>query len=294
MSYDLYLYKRKDQEISKDQISEYLSNQIPPANEEATQWIYENKDTEVYFSFEYNEPDQGEIPDEDIEPIEDFDNTNLSFYLNFMRPAFFGNEAFRFLEQFCKDLDLFILNPQSDVENPYRPNEQEQFAIWNKTNLWASKDHFNPAHTCYLSQEKCFAIWEYNFNRQQLQQKLGDGYFVPRVFFFKQQQNNEPFTLTTWTDHIPTVLPNADYILLTRQYTKFFRTVKDTVLVSRAELLDIFADYFDKFDFPDCLIIHPEKARGLAKKFNSIKAKRELAAFGERLPMENLYNAKPE
>lgn len=294
MSYDLFFYKQKGREISTDKISQYLSDNLVPANEGNTQWFFENKDTEVYFSFDYNEPDDDYQAEEDIEPIDDFDDTYFSFNLNFMRPGFFGNEAFQFIEKFCADLNLFVLNPQSNSENPYAPNEQEQFDIWNKTNLWASKDHFNEMQSCYLSEEECYKVWEYNFNRQKLLKKLGDGYFIPKIFFFKTKQNNKPFTLTTWTEHIPIVLPMTDYILFTRQYKKFFRTVKDTVLVSRQKLLNVFGDYFDEFYFPNCKIIHLDKADRVKDKFNSIRAEKELGEFAERIAMENLFNVKPE
>jgi hypothetical protein len=294
MSYDLFFYKQKDKEISTDKISDYLSNNLVAANEGNTQWFFENKDTEVYFSFDYNEPDADNQPEEeDITPIDDFDDTNFSFNLNFMRPAFFGTEAFKFVEKFCADLGLFVLNPQADSD-PYKPNAHEEISIWNKTNLWASKDHFDPMQTCYLSEEECYKVWEYNFNRRQLQEKLGDGYFVPKIFFFKKKQNNEPFTLTIWTEHLPIVLPATDYILLTRQYKKFFRNIKDTVLVSREKLLNEFGNYFVEFDFPDCKIIHPNNANQAKNKFNAIKPEKELAEFAERLAVENLFNAKPD
>lgn len=294
MSYDLLFYKQKGKEISTAKISQYLSDNLVPVNEGGTQWFFENKDTEVYFSFDYNELDDDYQAEEDIEPIDDFDDTYFSFNLNFMRPSFFGNEAFKFVEQFCRDLNLFVLNPQSSSENPYKPDEQEQFDIWSKTNLWASKDHFNEMQSCYLSERECYKVWEYNLNRQKLQQKLGDGYFVPKIFFFKIKQNNEPFTLTTWAEHIPIVLPTTDYILLVRQYKKLFRTVKDTVLVSRKKLLIEFGDYFDEYDFPNCKIIHQNKADQTKNKFNSIKPEKELGEFAERLAMEHLFNAKPD
>lgn len=294
MSYDLFFYKQKGTEIATEKISNYLSDNLVAVKEGNTQWFFENQDTEVYFSFDYNEPGEEFEKDEEIEANENFDDTGFSFNLNFMRPSFFGLEAFKFVEQFCNDLNLFVLNPQSVSEQPYKPNRQEQFATWNTTNLWASKNHFKEMKSCYLSEEECNKVWEYNSNRQHLQQKLGEGYFVPKVFFFKTKQTNEPFTLTIWTEHIPIVLPPTDYILLTRQYKKFFRTVKDTALISRNTLLNVFGNYFDVFDLPNCKIIHQEKADKVRDQFNSIKAEKELDDFAERLGMENLYNAKQD
>ncbi len=294
MSYDLFFYKQKGTEISTDKISKYLSDKLVPANEENSQWFFENEDTEVYFSFDYNESDDDIEVDEEIEQIENFEDTNFTFNLNFMRPSFFGLEAFVFVEQFCNDLNLFVLNPQSNSEQPYKPNSQEQFDTWNKTNLWASKNHYKKMHSCYLSEEDCNKVWEYNSNRQNLQQKIGEEYFVPKIFFFKKKQTNEPFTLTIWAEHIPIILPTTDYILLTREYKKFFRIVKDTALVSRTTLLNVFGNYFDNFDFPNCKIIHQDKADQVKDKFNAIKTEKEFDKFAERLGMENLYNTKPD
>lgn len=294
MSYDLFFYKQKESEISTEKISKYLSDNLVPANEGNSQWFYENEDTEVYFSFDYNEPDADYEPDEEVEPIENFDDTNFSFNLNFMRPSFFGLEAFKFVEQFCKDLNLFVLNPQDDSEQPYKPTQKEQFDNWNKTNLWASKDHFKEMECCYFSESETNKVWEYNSNRQSIQEKLGEQYFVPKIFFFKTKQDNKPFTLTIWTEHIPIVLPTTDYILLTRNYKKFFRTIKDTALVSRQTFLENFGSEFESFDFPNCKIIHQQNAEKLKDKFNSIKAYKVLEKFAERLGMEYIYNAKPE
>jgi hypothetical protein len=294
MSYDLFFYKHKGSEISTEKISKYLIDNLVQPNEGNNQWFYENEDTEVYFSFEFNEVEEDFETDDEIVPIENFDDTNFTFNLNFMRPSFFGQEAFQFVEQFCIDLNLYVLNPQGDSENPYKPKQKEQFDNWNKTNLWASKDHFKEMECSYMNENETNQIWHFNSNRKSIQDKLGEQYFVPKIFFFKTKHNNEPFTLTIWTEHIPIVLPTTDYILLTRQYKKFFRTVKDTVLISRNELLENFGNEFENFDFPNCKIIHQNKADKLKDKFNSIKSDKKLETFADRIPMENLYNAKPE
>jgi hypothetical protein len=294
MSYDLYFYKRKETNLSEIQIAKYLTDNLVSVNENANQWFYENEDTEVYYSFDQNEPEDDPESVELYESFADFDNTHFSFNLNFMRPSFFGLEAFQFVEQFCKDLNLFILNPQGDSEQPYTPTQKEQFDNWNKTNLWSSKDHFKEMESGYLQTDKSNEIWNYNFNRISLQNKLGEQYFVPKIFFFKTKKSNEVVTVTSWTEHIPMVIPPADYFLLTRQYKKLFRTIKDNILVSRQTILNNFVSYFDDFEFKDCKIIHPNNAASVKDKFNSIKSEHTLTDFAERLPMENLYNAKPE
>ena len=131
MSYDLYFYKRKETNISMDQIAKYLTDNLVGVDKNAVQWFYENEDTEVYYSFEQNEREDDPESVELYESFTDFDNTGFSFNLNFMRPSFFGLEAFQFIDQFISDLNLFIFNPQSDSENPYKPSKNELFDNWN-------------------------------------------------------------------------------------------------------------------------------------------------------------------
>lgn len=291
MSYDLYFYKLPGNEISTTEISEYLSDNLVAGNQDNAQWFYENPDTEVYFSFDYNEPG-GEA--ETISPGENIVNTNFSFSLNFLRPAFFGLEAFRFVEQFCNDLDLLVSNPQSDPLQTYKPNLQEQFDNWNRTNLRVCRDYFHKGQCCYMSEEACNKVWQYNSNVQAVQNKLGEGYYVSKIFFFREKQTNNAFTLAVWTEHIPIVLPETDYILLTREYKKFFRKIKDTALISRANFLNNFGSYFVDFELPDSKIIHPDKANQVKDKFNAIKSEKKFTEFAERLAIEQLYNAKDD
>lgn len=226
MSYDLYFYKQKGTNLSENQIAKYLTDNLVSVDNNTNQWFYENEDTEVYYSFDQNEPEDDPESIEFYESFIDFDNTHFSFNLNFLRPSFFGLEAFQFVEQFCKDLNLFVLNPQADREEPYKPTQKELFDNWNKTNLWACIDHFEKMECCYLQLDKSNEIWNYNFNRISLQNKLGEQYFVPKIFFFKTKKSNEVITVATWTEHIPMVIPPADYFLLTRQYKNYSELLK--------------------------------------------------------------------
>lgn len=69
MSYDLYFYKQKGTNLSENQIAKYLTDNLVSVNENANQWFYENLDTEVYYSFDQNEP---EYDPESIELYESF------------------------------------------------------------------------------------------------------------------------------------------------------------------------------------------------------------------------------
>ncbi len=294
MSYDLYFYKQKKSTVSKTDIAKYLTENLGQNSESDIQWFFENEDTEVYYSIELNEPDEEEIDDEELyETFDEFDNTFFLFNLNFMRPSFFGLEAFEFVEKFCNDLELFILNPQSEFDNPYKPNKQELFDNWNKTNISACKENFDENECYYYPLEKSNKIWQYNFSRQKLQEEIGKDYFVSRIFFCRQLSDNKIVTLSTWTQHIPNVFPIADYYLLTREYKKLFRTVKDTVLISHQTFIENFASYLEDYKVEGCKIIHSDKASKAKDVFNGLKSDLIFGEFIERIGIENLWNTKP-
>jgi hypothetical protein len=292
MSYDLYFYKQKGKGPTESEIANYLTDNLVPVNESNNQWFFENEDTEVYFSIEVNEPEDDSETIELFESFKNFDNTRFSFNLNFMRPSFFGLEAFDFVEKFINDLGLFVLNPQKDFENPYIPKKEDLFENWNRTNLSASRDNFDE-ESHYYPLEESNEVWKLNFNRQRLQEEIGDEYFVSRIFFCKTFKDNKIVTLSTWAEHIPNILPKADYYLLSREYKKFFKTVKDTVLISRQTFLAKFEKYFEDHPYNGCKIIHPANASKVGDVFNGVKSELKFEKYMVRIGMDKLYNAKP-
>lgn len=290
MSYDLYFFKRKESKLTEKEIEHYLSENL--VAEEKGQWFFQNKDTEVYFIIEKSETEIDEEETEFVENYQDFESLNFSLFLNFLRPSFFGTEAFLFIERIINDLDVYISNPQSDKEVPYKPKKEELFENWNSTNLNSSSEHFGEQNS-YLEIEKSNEIWKYNFHRNEIQEKLGGNYFVPKIFFFKTKAENKVITVSSWTEHIPNLIPNSDYFLLTKIYTKFFRKIQENVLISRESLLNRFGEYFNDYEYSNCKIIHPENAKKIKDLFNSTKSELKLENFAERIQIENLFNEKP-
>jgi len=190
------------------------------------------------------------------------------------------------------DLDIYISNPQSNKEIPYKPKKEDLFENWNSTNLNSSSQHFAEQNS-YLETEKSNEIWKYNFHRNQIQDKLGGNYFVPKMFFFKTKSENKVITVSSWTEHIPNVFPPADYFLLTKVQKKLFRTVQENVLLSRENLLNRFGEYLNDYEYSNCKIIHPENAQIIKHLFNSTKSELKLENFAERVQIENLFNEKP-
>jgi len=292
MSYDLYFYKRKGHKLTEKEISEYLDTNLTSVNKSDKQWFVENEVTETYFSIDQNEQETDEETVELFEKFNEFDNTHFSFNLNFLRPDFFGQFAFSFVDKFVQELDLFVLNPQSSTEadNPLKPQIGELYENWSALNAKHCSHFFKEHNLDYYPLEKSNDFYQYNLNREQIQNELGENYYVPKLYLFKKKSDGCIITISTWTQHIPNVFPPADYFLLTKKYKKLFRTIEEVGLISSQTFCDRFGGFLDDFDFKNCKIIHPDKAEKVKDIFNSTKNEHKLDELAERVQIEKLVN----
>ena len=107
---------------------------IQPQHIEPTCMRYQ---TSTIFTIQPHTQQEGEEEEtEDLpDSFKDFVNTGIAFNLNFIRPSFFGQEAFNFVETFINDLDLFVMHPQGDDDLPSKPSKKFLFENWNKTKI---------------------------------------------------------------------------------------------------------------------------------------------------------------
>ncbi|NIG56818.1 hypothetical protein [Chitinophaga sp. Cy-1792] len=134
MSYDLFLFKRRNTLISKEDINKYLTVNLSIPNEHnSNSWWYENNETGTCFYFEYDEPLAG---DEDEFEFEEFENTHFQFHLNYKLPDTHGKEAFPIVIKLMNDLDLFIFNPQfgAEADYPHQPSADSLYKGWSDFN----------------------------------------------------------------------------------------------------------------------------------------------------------------
>lgn len=294
MSFDLYFYTRKEHLFDASKVESYLVKNGCVRVSEDEQWVYENEDTDVYFDFERQPENDDPEDNKTFESFDDFNNTRYSFSLNYIRPNFFGLEAFPFVELMMSELDLFALNPQSDseIEIPRRQTAGEYYSNWSNTNLSVSSDHFDYFDLLHFPLEKSNEYWRYNFHRNEMQDKLGDDYYVPTLILARQASTGEPITISTWTEHIPNVFPPADYFLINRKKRKLFRTAEESGLISHESFIREFGSYLEPFDFEDCFIIHPENAVLVGELFNKIEFEAMLEGFvGDGIDLSKLTNA---
>lgn len=295
MSYDLYFYRKKGSGPTEAQVREYLNANVKAITPEQNQWFYENEDTEVYFLLDQNDPETDPESIERFESFNDFDNTHFTLNLNYLRPDFFGLEAFAFVDKMIEDLDAFVLNPQAS-DDPVDPTKPEKGALYNE---WSTLNAQHTAHFYqemdmgYLDKQKANRAWQYNSMRKDLQARLGNEYFVPKVFFLRTKADKRVVTLCTWTQHIPNVFPPADYYLLSKKVKKLFKTVDESGIINSDLLHSRFKNQLEDLDSTGCQVMHPGKAFLAKDLFNSTPLEQPLSEFGERLEMDKLATTKP-
>lgn len=289
MSYDLYFYKHKDCKTTDSDIRSYLGERFPNT-ENADQFWYENKETGVYFSFEYDKP---ELDDESLQGFEGFDNTNWMFNINFLRPQFFGLEAFPFVERFISDLDLIVLNPQvGGDETLAKYSHKDLFENWSNINARHSSDFFKEYELYYLDLDKSNKSWEFNQNRLALQDKLGEMTFVPGIFYFKEHKTGLISTLCVWPEHISTIIPQVDYFIIQKKIKKIFGTKESSGLVSYETIKNTFIDYITKENGYE--MISSSDSLKIEKLFNGLEYYCDFKDFGEGMTVDKIVNYKPD
>jgi hypothetical protein len=298
MSYDLYFYKRTGNQLSEEQVAEYLNNNISyNTKEHAKQWSYDNRTTGVYFFIDWDEIE--EAP-EFLKSFDDFGNftyLNFTFNINFLRPQYFAVEVFPIIQKFINDLDLFVLNPQ-DEEDPEIPRKFDDSYLqdqWIRQNDKVSLGQFEEAELEYMPLEKSNYLWLYQFNKQELEDKYSEDHFVPNIFILKSNQDHQLYTACVWPEHIPFILPNVDYLLVSKKFRKNFIKVEESGLVAYKDVLKEFGEAFKSLKHNDIDLkdLTQEKSDGLKKKFNSLKLGKDMDEFGTRVYFDGFVNVRP-
>ena len=292
MSYDLSFYKKESNPISKADIEKYLSESLGLVPSGTAQWFYENEDTGSYFSFEYYESDELDTSEDldDEDGYEGFVNTNFSFNINFIRPQFFGKECFPLVNRIVKDLDLYVENPQSNSEQPIKYEGNTLEKEWGATNLSVAKSNFTEWQLNYLELEKSNYSWKYSLNRNALKDKMGEEYFVPGIFYIKKNGTNEVETMCVWPDHIPTVLPKVDLVLIQRNVKKLFRSKREVGLVRRTEIMNKLGEHFkNKGDYH---LLDMVESMKLSKSFGNLKIESTMEDYGEGVSSDKIVNVR--
>jgi uncharacterized protein YtpQ (UPF0354 family) len=298
MSYDLYFYKGIESPLTEKDIFDYLNKYLPHNKSDIpNQWYYNNEETGVYFLIHQDNNSNLSSEDNcDIYP--GFKYLNLYCNINFLRPRYFGLEIFHLIDNLSKDLDLFILNPQDNINNeiPFKYEKdylRDQWIIQNDQNSIRS---FYELDLKYYPEDKSNYFWWFLSERKNIQNSLKEDVFVAGILFLEGYEDKKIYTATTWTEHIPVILPPVDFVIVNKKYKKFFETIEETGLIPYKEIMEKFGSFFKEFkhEFPGLKIIHQHESECIKPKFNRLKIWKTTKDFGKLIEKDGFVNVRPE
>lgn len=287
MSLDLNFYKKTDNKVSTSEMVEFL-NTIPMLESKTeNQIVYENETTGVFCLFETYESEENE--EEQKDEFDGFVDTNLCFNINYLRPDFFGIESFELVNKLVEKFDLYVLDPQDEGE-PLKYQEGELLKNWLTSNEKICKTYFEEYNLKYLELEKSNYCWKFCYNRNELQEKLTQEYFVPNIFYVNKKGTETVETLCVWPEHIPFVLPEVDFVLIQKRIKKFFRTKEESGLVKYKTIIENLGEYFETEN--DYKIVHPKNEENIKPIFNSLEIFTTIKEYGNGISVDKIVNYK--
>jgi hypothetical protein len=287
MSYDLYFYKKQDNNVSKKEIFKYLEeNNVKKEDPAHTNYVYENESTGVYFIIEDDVVGEDFNEKEEIKNFEGFESLNFALLLNNIRPDFFGKETSFFVDKLVKKFDLYTFDFIDDLI--FKPKEGEIYERWSEPNKQFSLKPDFADSLFFYPLERSNKIWKYSFCLKEMQDELGGNYYVPNVFYIKDKDTNKVITVTTWTDHIPTVIPEVDFIMLNQITKGFFKNTNKSVIVSYDTLMKQMGNYFEEYK-NNCKIIRPENSSKCGNVFLVLPEEKQKESF-EPIGLHSITN----
>lgn len=241
MSYDLY-FKPRNGCFDEELFHAYFRAR-PNYKCEGSQAWYGNEDTGVYFVFELQT--EQPLEEDDEEPFEHFP---VVLNINYLRPSYFIFEAESEVTAFVKNFDLLVSDPQMEGMGVGEYNAEKLLSGWNCGNEIGCasilKDESNRNEISHLPAEQLYNAWRWNLSRSQLQARVGESKFVPRIIFMNL--GGSTVTAAFWPDGIPVVVTRVDYLCVPRKElapTKFFRKKEDTTFVAWDKALPILLEH---------------------------------------------------
>lgn len=127
-------------------------------------------------------------------------------------------------------------------------------------------------------------------NRKNLQNEFGEGYFLPGIYYLLKKNSGIVETFCVWPEHIPTVLPKVDFVMIQKRFKKFFRTKEESGLISYSDLMTELGDHFE--DLEHFKIIHKKEASEISAAFNQLGPLSDLNKYGDVIGIDTIVNCK--
>lgn len=219
MSYDLHFNSTKS--FTQADFESHFASR-PNYSVEQNQAWYENPDTGVYFSFDFEFKS------------ETGDHHPVTFFLDYMRPTYFAQEAQPEITAFIKAFNLTVKDPQDGGMTTGKFDTQNFFQIYKEGNQHACQEAGKtPKGISVLPTLTLQEAWLWNYARLQRQNSLPNHLYVPKIIFVGYK--GQTTTAITWPDAIPTLIPKVDLLIIPRAKLaprKFLIKVKNTATIT--------------------------------------------------------------
>jgi hypothetical protein len=233
MSYDLF-FKPRHGRIDPNRLVEYFSSRRS-YEVNLPQVIYVNQDTGVYFIFDLQHAEEGEL-----------ESYPVALNINLFRPSYFILEAEPEVTAFVRSFDMAVFDPQAHGMDGEKYDPELLITGWNDSNKFGYsailRDPQSMQDVVSLPTAALVKVWSWNYRLQELQNQLGDSVFVPRVIFLLLA--GQPVTAAVWPDGIPIAVPEVDFFLVPRKNLaprRFLRKTEDRTLVAFRDAFPILA-----------------------------------------------------
>jgi len=250
MSYDLFFRKRSpDQQFGREDFKRFFSRR-PFYKVSDSQALYSNEDTGIYFTFDYDEPE-----DDASEADADRSQVPVAFNINYFRPHVFGLEAEPEVAAFVRGFNLLVSDPQNSGMGEGEYSREGFLSGWNAGNKFgylAISRSENQSQLFTLPASEIRRHWEWNYARAGRQDRLEVDAFVPTIMLL--EMDGRIRTCVAWGDGIPILLPVVDYVIVPRKRLaprRWFRAGEDIVAFTWQELEPLFRDFHQR-DKPTC------------------------------------------
>jgi len=284
MSFDLFFCCKEAKALDFERVADW-SERYPYFSRTAKgQLFYENRDTGVYFSLDGSREDATDPEDSPIPA--GFADVGLAFNLNFNRPSYFAYEAMPIVEDLAKEFSLLIVDPQGDSPLPQECNATRLIREWSASNESAirylsEQADFNGTFL-YMPQADSLNFWRYMSGKSELQSKLGDDVFMPRLVLVQRVGSTRVQTALVWTPGIPMVVPKHDWAAIVRERKRgrLGRAKKETGYISSSTLMRSVGAHLEDFDRVTGLrILRAAKAAQVGRVLESVPLEHKKAEF---------------
>ena len=279
MSFDLYFCWRKPESVNFEQVTAW-SNGIECFKRNDAQLWYSNPKTGVYFSFDF-EANAPESSDDGPDIPDGYFDSGLSFNLNYNRPSYFAFEAMPIVQKLASEFALSVVNPQGNLDG------HESAAVANSEMLVQSWVNSNKRATLLMMEQPqaskplsmpaaaSLYLWRYGKSKAGLEKTCGERVFVPSLVPVQRKGETKASRMTAYTESIPTIVPECEWVCIVRRKTSFFRLKQnhDVSVISSETFREVLGTCLKPFQWenPVVQIIGPEFAEKAGKIIHSIE-----------------------